>query len=52
MRVLVVSDVRVVQEGLHSVLTQKSGVDIISTVDIRHAKCQSAQLNPDIVLVC
>jgi DNA-binding NarL/FixJ family response regulator len=50
MRVLVVSDVRVVQEGLHSVLTQKSGIDIISTVDIQHAKHQSAQLNPDIVL--
>jgi two-component system nitrate/nitrite response regulator NarL len=50
MRVLVVSDVRVVQEGLQSVLTQQDGVDIISTVDMRHAKHQNAQLNPDIVL--
>jgi two-component system, NarL family, nitrate/nitrite response regulator NarL len=51
MRILVVSDVRVVQEGLHSVLAQRNGVDIISTVDVRHARDQNAQLNPDIVLV-
>ena len=44
------SDVRIVQEGLHSVLAQQVGVDIISTVDMRHATNQSAQLNPDIVL--
>jgi two-component system, NarL family, nitrate/nitrite response regulator NarL len=50
MRILVVSDVRVVREGLHSVLAQQDGVDIISAVDMRHAKHQSAQLNPDIVL--
>ncbi|HTC43494.1 MAG TPA: response regulator transcription factor [Steroidobacteraceae bacterium] len=50
MRVLVVSDVRIVQEGLLCVLTQINGVDIISTVDNRHAKHRSAQLNPDIVL--
>jgi two-component system, NarL family, nitrate/nitrite response regulator NarL len=50
MRILVVSDVRVVQEGLHSVLAQQNGVDIISTVDMRHATHRSAQLNPDIVL--
>jgi hypothetical protein len=50
MRILVVSDIRVVQEGLNSVLAQQDGVDIISTVEVRHAKLQSAQLNPDIVL--
>lgn len=50
MRILVVSDVRIVQEGLHSVLAQQDGVDIISTVDLRHATDQSAALNPDIVL--
>jgi two-component system nitrate/nitrite response regulator NarL len=50
MRILLVSDVRVVQEGLHSVLTQQVGVDIISTVEVRHAKHQNAQLNPDVVL--
>src|ERR1700722_8931412 len=51
MRILVVSDVRVVQEGLHSVLAQQNGVDMIATVDMQHAKYQSVQLNPDIVLV-
>jgi two-component system nitrate/nitrite response regulator NarL len=51
MRILVVSEVRVVQEGLHSVLAQKNGIDIISTVDVQHAKHQNAQLNPDIVLL-
>jgi two-component system nitrate/nitrite response regulator NarL len=50
MRILIVSDVRVVQEGLHSVLAQQIGVDIISTVDMRHATHRSTQLNPDIVL--
>lgn len=50
MRVLVVSDVRVVQEGLHSVLERQDGVDIVSTADTEHAKDQNAQLNPDIVL--
>ena len=50
MRILVVSDVRVVQEGLHSVLEQQNGVDMISTVDMQHATDRSAQLNPDIVL--
>jgi DNA-binding NarL/FixJ family response regulator len=51
MRILVVSDTRVVQEGLNSVLARQDGVDIISTVEVRHAKLQNAQLNPDIVLV-
>jgi two-component system nitrate/nitrite response regulator NarL len=50
MRILVVSDVRIVQEGLHSILAQQAGVDLISTVDMRHATHRSAQLNPDIVL--
>ena len=50
MRILVVSDIRVVQEGLHSVLGQQDGVDMIGTVDMQHARDQSAQLNPDIVL--
>jgi two-component system nitrate/nitrite response regulator NarL len=51
MRILVVSDVRVVQEGLHSVLAQEDGVNIISTVDVRRATQESAQLSPDIVLI-
>jgi two-component system nitrate/nitrite response regulator NarL len=50
MRILLVSDVRIVLEGLYSVLAQQNGVDIVSTVDMRHATHCSARLNPDIVL--
>jgi two-component system, NarL family, nitrate/nitrite response regulator NarL len=50
LRVLVVSDVRVVQEGLRAVLAQQHGVDVVSTVDTLHAKDQSARLHPDVVL--
>ncbi len=51
LRVLVVSDVRVVREGLNSLLAQRGGVDVVSTVDMRHAGDCSAQLHPDVVLV-
>jgi two-component system, NarL family, nitrate/nitrite response regulator NarL len=51
MRILVVSDVRIVQEGLHSVLEQRDEVDVVSTTDLRHAGDQSAQLRPDVVLL-
>jgi two-component system, NarL family, nitrate/nitrite response regulator NarL len=51
LRVLVVSDVRVVREGLNSLLAQRRGVDVVSTVDMRHAGDCSAQLHPDVVLV-
>jgi two-component system nitrate/nitrite response regulator NarL len=50
MRILIVSDVRIVLEGLHSVLAQQNGVDVINTADMRHATHRSAQLSPDIVL--
>jgi DNA-binding NarL/FixJ family response regulator len=50
MRVLIVSDVRVVQEGLHSVLARLEQVDVVSTVDTLHARDQSEQLHPDVVL--
>lgn len=50
LRVLIVSDVRVVQEGLHSVLARLEQVDVVSTVDSRHARYQSEQLRPDVVL--
>ena len=50
LRVLIVSDVRVVQEGLHSVLAGREEVDVVSTVDTVHAREQSALLHPDIVL--
>ena len=35
--VLIVSDVRVVQEGLNSVLAQRSGMKVVSAVDMLHA---------------
>ena len=50
LRVLIVSDVRVVQEGLHSVLAGREEVDVVSTVDTVHAREQSALLRPDVVL--
>lgn len=50
LRVLVVSDVRVVQQGLCSILAQQRGVDVVNTVDMLHAKDQSARLRPDVVL--
>jgi DNA-binding NarL/FixJ family response regulator len=51
LRVLVVSDVRIVQEGLCSVLAQQHEIEVVSTVDISQAKERSAQLSPDVVLV-
>ena len=51
LRVLVVSDVRIVQEGLHSVLVQREEVDVVNTTDLRHAGDQSARLRPDVVLL-
>lgn len=50
LRVLIVSDVRVVQEGLESVLTQRAGVDVVSTVDMLRATAEIARLQPHLVL--
>ena len=50
LRVLVVSNVRVVREGLSSILAQRGGVDVLSTVDLPHAGDRSAQLHPDVTL--
>ena len=50
LRVLVVSNVRVVREGLNSVLARRGAVDVVSTVDMLHARDQSSQLHPDVVL--
>jgi len=50
LRVLIVSDVRVVQEGLHSVLAGRDEVEVVSTVDTLQAREQSARLHPDVVL--
>jgi two-component system, NarL family, nitrate/nitrite response regulator NarL len=51
LRVLVVSDVRIVREGLGSVLAQQREIEVVSTVDVSQAKERSAQLVPDVVLV-
>jgi two-component system, NarL family, nitrate/nitrite response regulator NarL len=48
--VLIVSDVRVVQEGLNSVLAQRTGVDVVSAVDMLHARAEIARLHPHVVL--
>lgn len=50
LRVLIVSDVRVVQEGLRAVLAGHDGIDVVSTADTRCARDQSARLQPDVVL--
>jgi DNA-binding NarL/FixJ family response regulator len=50
LRVLIVSDVRVVQEGLHSVLAGREKIDVVSAVDTEHAREQSARLHPDVIL--
>jgi two-component system nitrate/nitrite response regulator NarL len=50
LRVLIVSDVRVVQEGLRSVLAQRAGVDVVSTVDMLQATAEIARLQPHLVL--
>ena len=50
LRVLIVSDVRVVQEGLNSLLAQRAGIDVVSTVDMLRASDEIARLLPDVVL--
>jgi DNA-binding NarL/FixJ family response regulator len=50
LRVLVVSNVRVVREGLNSVLARRGAVEVVSTVDMLHARDQSTELHPDVVL--
>jgi len=49
-RVLVVSDVRIVQEGLQCILAGRDAVEVVGTVDTLHAVEKSAQLRPDVVL--
>jgi DNA-binding NarL/FixJ family response regulator len=51
LRILIVSDVRVVQEGLHSLLAQREEIEVVSAADTLHAREQSAQLHPDVVLI-
>ena len=50
LRILIVSDVRIVQEGLHSILAQQAGVDVVSAVDMLSARAEIARLHPHVVL--
>jgi DNA-binding NarL/FixJ family response regulator len=50
LRVVIVSDVRLVQEGLSSVLAHHAEVDIVSCVDTLHARAEIARAHPHVVL--
>ena len=50
LRVLVVSNVRIVQEGLYAVLKEQGGVDVVDTADLARAADRCARLHPDVVL--
>jgi two-component system, NarL family, nitrate/nitrite response regulator NarL len=50
LRVVVVSDVRLVQEGLSSVLAHRAEVNIVSSVDTLQARAEIARLRPHVVL--
>jgi two-component system, NarL family, nitrate/nitrite response regulator NarL len=50
LRVLVASDVGVVREILHTVLTRQDGVNVLNTIGLAHAKEEAARLHPDVVL--
>ena len=50
LRVLVVSNVQIVQEGLYSVLKEQGGVDVVGTADMAQAADRCARLQPDVVL--
>lgn len=51
LRILVVSDVRVVQEGVGAVLARGAGIDVVGSVDLLHAWEQAEGLHADVVLV-
>ncbi len=50
LRVLVVSDVRLFQEGVSSVLADQDGVIVIGTANLSHAQARTCELQPDVVL--
>jgi two-component system, NarL family, nitrate/nitrite response regulator NarL len=50
LRVLIVSDVRVVQEGLNSLLAQRAGVHVVGTTNMPRARDEIARLDPELVL--
>ena len=50
LRVLVVSDVKLFQDGLALLLAQQEGVQVIGTTGLPQAAARTAQLRPDVVL--
>ena len=50
LRILIVSDVRIVQDGLRSILAQEAGVHVVSTVDMLSARAEIARMQPHVVL--
>jgi two-component system nitrate/nitrite response regulator NarL len=50
LRVLVVSDVRLFQEGVSSVLALQSDVEVVGSADILRARDRITELHPDVVL--
>src|SRR5882757_6133390 len=50
LRVLIVTDVRVVQEGMRCLLERRGEVDVLATVDVSQAREQSERLQPDVTL--
>ncbi|HEY3784422.1 MAG TPA: response regulator transcription factor [Steroidobacteraceae bacterium] len=50
LRVLLVSNVRIVQQGLQSILVQRDGIEIVSAADMLHAPELSSRLDPDVIL--
>jgi two-component system, NarL family, nitrate/nitrite response regulator NarL len=51
LRVLIVSDVRVIQEGLQSVLERQAGIVSVSTSDVLHAAELCRGVDPDVILL-
>ena len=51
LRIVIVSDVRLVQEGLSSVLAHHAEVNIVSSVDTLQARAEITRLHPHVVLI-
>jgi two-component system, NarL family, nitrate/nitrite response regulator NarL len=50
MRILVVSDVRVVQQGLSAILGERTDIEVVGTTEVHCARDRCLELGPDVVL--
>lgn len=50
LRILVVSDVQILQEGVSSILALQDGIQVVGTTSVRLVKRRAAELRPDVVL--